>query len=91
MAKSGTPPQKRKKRVRKKKAEAAEAPSGMSTTKESARSGGGGVLQSMRSGFKRAAGAEDGPEEKPSTLSNVLWTVLLVAALGFLIYRWFLT
>ena len=89
MAKSGTPPQKRKKRVRKKKAATTEPSSGMSTTKESARAGGGGVMQSMRAGFKRAAGVDDGPQEKPSTLSNILWTVLLLAALGFLIYRWY--
>ncbi|MCA9604216.1 MAG: hypothetical protein KC619_01390 [Myxococcales bacterium] len=90
MVKSGSPP-KRKKRMRKKKpADSEGSAEGMSTTKEAVRSGGGGgVMQSMRAGFKRAAGVEDGPEEKPSTLSNILWTLLLLAALGFLIYRWY--
>ncbi len=58
----------------------------------SKRGSGGGLMQSMRSGFKRAAGVGDdtgGESDKPSTLSNVLWTVLLLAAVGALLYRWY--
>jgi len=87
--KSGT---KKKRRKKKKKATTDDAPasSGPSTVKTAVRSGGGGgVLTSMREGFKRAAGAGDEPKEKPSRLSNILWTVLLLAAVGFLIYRWY--
>ncbi|MBX3275717.1 MAG: hypothetical protein KF729_35985 [Sandaracinaceae bacterium] len=83
-------PTKRKKRARKKKTVEQERVSspGLSTVKESVRAGGGGVMQGLRNGFKRAAGAGDENEEKPSTLSNVLWTILLLAAIGLLLYRW---
>ena len=47
-------------------------------------------MQGLRSSFKRAAGGgSDDPEDKPSTLSNVLWTLLLLAALAFALYRWY--
>lgn len=49
---------------------------------------GGGVMQGIRSGLRRAAGAGDS-NEKPSTLGNVLWTLVLLAAVGFLLYRWY--
>ncbi len=91
MAKPKTPT-KRKVRSRKKKKAPHEVDvDATSTVKESLRAGGGGgVMQSLRNGFKRAAGAEDGAEEsKPSTVSNIIWTVLLLAALGFLLYRWY--
>ena len=58
----------------------------------SKRSSGGGVMQSLRSGFKRAAGVggdEDRGEEKSSTLSNVLWTLLLLGAVAALLYKWY--
>lgn len=45
----------------------------------------GGVLQSLRSGFRRAAGAEK--PEKESTLSKVIWGVIFAAAIGLLIAR----
>ena len=51
-------------------------------------SGGGGVMQSIRSGFKRAAGVEES-KEKPSTLSNILWMLVLLAAIGVFLYRWY--
>ena len=47
---------------------------------------GGGVMQSLRSGFRRAAGVESA-NDGPSTKSNVLWTLLLVAAVAFFLYR----
>ena len=51
---------------------------------------GGGGMQSLRSGFKRAAGATDDDRDRgSSTLSNVLWGVVLLGALGVLLYRWF--
>jgi hypothetical protein len=51
-------------------------------------SSGGGVMQSLRSGFRRAAGAESSGD-RPSTASNVIWTIVLVAAVAFLLYRWY--
>lgn len=77
--------EKRKKRKRKSKASSsspAAPPSGVPKTG----GGGGGVLQSMRSGFRQVAGVEQakGP---PSKLSNVIWTILLVAAAALLVYR----
>lgn len=48
----------------------------------------GGVMQSIRSGFKNAAGVGES-KEKPSTVSNIIWTLVLLAAVGFLIYRWY--
>lgn len=48
--------------------------------------GGGGLLQSIRSGFRQAAGVE---ESKPSRASNIFWTMLLIAAAGLLLYRWY--
>ncbi|MFK7988212.1 MAG: hypothetical protein AB8I08_19485 [Sandaracinaceae bacterium] len=52
-------------------------------------SGGGGVMQSIRSGFQRAAGAGETVEEKPSTASNVIWGLVLLGAVAFLLYRWY--
>ncbi|CAG0979227.1 hypothetical protein ARNL5_02333 [Anaerolineae bacterium] len=49
---------------------------------------GGGILQSMRSSVRRVAGVEEG-DKKPSTLSNVIWGIVLAALAGFAIYRWF--
>ena len=72
MAKPKTPT-KRKKRARKKKAADEERVSSPGLST---------VKESVR------AGAGDEPEEKPSTLSNVLWTILLLAAIGLLLYRW---
>lgn len=55
-----------------------------------ASSGGGGLMQSMRSGFKRAVTGDNSEESnKPSTVSNVIWTLLFLAALGLLAYRLF--
>ena len=64
---------------------ARKGPAGRSTGSGS----GGGVMQGIRSGFQRAAGVDDGTHEKPSTLSNVLWGVALLAAVGFLLYRFY--
>ncbi len=90
MAKSKTPAKRKKRRAKKKSsASKASASSGPSTVKKSLSSGGGGgVMQSMRSGFKRAAGVGDQPE-KPSTASNIVWTILLLAAVALLLYRWY--
>ena len=85
-SKSGSRAKTRKKKKRKSKPAA--SPASMSSTKETARSEGGGVMQSLRQGFKNAAGAGE-REEKSSTLSNVLWTVLLLAAAGVFIYRYY--
>lgn len=49
----------------------------------------GGVMQSIRSGFQRAAGAGEQVEEKPSTASNVIWGLVLLGAVAFLLYRWY--
>ena len=59
-------------------------------SKSSAGGGGasGGVMQSIRSGFQRAAGVDDS-KEKPSTLSNILWALVLLAAIGVFLYRWY--
>lgn len=91
MAKPKTPTKRKKRRPKKKSAAAkAKASSGPSTVKKAVASGGGGggVMQSMRSGFKRAAGVGD-EAEKPSTASNLIWTLLLLAAVGFLLYRYY--
>ena len=53
-----------------------------------ATSGGGGVMQSMRSGFKRAAGVGEGPPQKESTLSKIIWGVLILAAAGYVVYKY---
>lgn len=73
--------EKRKKRKRKSKSAAAPSAGGGAPPSS------GGVMQSIRSGFRRAAGAEDARE--PSRLSNIVWTVVLLAAVAFLLYRWY--
>ncbi|HEY8432642.1 MAG TPA: hypothetical protein VIL20_29930 [Sandaracinaceae bacterium] len=45
------------------------------------------MLQSIRSGFRRAAGVEESKES--SRLGNILWTLLLIAAVALLLYRWY--
>jgi hypothetical protein len=77
--------EKRKKRKRKTKSPGS-AQASASTGSPSG--GSGGLLQSMRSGFRRAAGAEE-PKEKPSKLSNLIWTLVFLLAAGVLIYRWY--
>jgi hypothetical protein len=75
--------EKRRKRKRKTKPTSPAAPpSGVPKTG----GGGGGVLQSMRSGFRQVAGVEQA-KGKPSKLSNAIWTILLIAALALLAYR----
>jgi hypothetical protein len=69
----------------------------MSTRSRKRREGhkkGGGALRGLRSGFQRATGtagaggeASAAPKKKSSRLANVLWTLLLVAAVGFFLYR----
>jgi hypothetical protein len=44
------------------------------------------MLQGIRSGFRQAAGVEEGP---PSKLGTILWVVVLVAAVALLAYRWY--
>jgi hypothetical protein len=46
----------------------------------------GGVMQSLRSGFRRATGVE---ASKPSRGSNIVWTIILLVAVGILLYRWY--
>jgi len=78
----------RVKKRRKRKKSAVEQGGG--STKKAARAGGGGVMQGMRASIKRVAGADRGrKDDKPSTLSNVLWTVVLLLAVAFLIYRYY--
>ena len=67
--------------------EASSPSSPRSSVSASGTSSGGGVLQSMRSGFKRAAGVEGG-DKPPSKWSNVFWGALFIAALVLLYYRW---
>ena len=88
-SKSGSRAKARKKKRKRKPEDSARSHAKMSSTKETARSEGGGVMQSLRQGFKNAAGAGE-REEKSSTFSNVLWTVLLLAAAGVFIYRYYL-
>jgi hypothetical protein len=74
--------EKRRKRKRKSKASASSGGGDLHT------SGGGGLLQGIRNGIRRAAGT-DAPAEKPSKASNIVTGVLLLAAVAFLIYRWY--
>ncbi|MEC7525471.1 MAG: hypothetical protein VYE22_36645 [Myxococcota bacterium] len=77
-----------KKRKKRKKKSGSDGTSSASTGVPKTASG-GGVMQSMRNGFKSAVGAGDSqPKQKESTLSNVLWTIVLIAAVAFLLYRW---
>ena len=50
-----------------------------------------GLMIGMRGGFKKLAHSVTGSDEaaaKPSSpLTNVLWAVLLLGALGFFLYR----
>jgi hypothetical protein len=46
-----------------------------------------GVMVGMRGGFQRVAKSVTGGNAKSSTLSNILWTVVLLAALGLFLYR----
>ena len=79
-----------KKRQKRKRKPAGRSEGASTSSSASSASSGGGVMQSLRSGFQRAAGVGDGsPEEKPSTLSNVLWALVLAAGVGFLLYRYF--
>jgi len=54
----------------------------------SSSSGGGGAMQSIRSGFRRAAGVEKS-KSGSSTVANVIWTLILLAAIALLLYRWY--
>ncbi len=49
---------------------------------------GGGVMQSMVRGFRRAAGAEKPASRKSSWISNILWFLLLAGAIAFAVSRW---
>lgn len=73
--------EKRKKRKRKSKSSSASGPS-------SGPPSGGGLLQSMRSGIRQVAGVEV-KHSKPSRLSNIIWTIVLIAAVGLLLYRFY--
>jgi hypothetical protein len=48
----------------------------------------GGLLQSMRSGFRRAAGVEEGPKKEESLVSKIIWGAIFVAILAFAAWRW---
>ena len=81
---------KRRKKKRKSSSSKAGGSSSSTGVPTSGSGGGGGVMQNIRSGFQRAAGVDDGSKsEKSSTVSNVLWTIALLAAVGFLLYRWY--
>jgi hypothetical protein len=75
--------EKRKKRKRKSKGSSASTSGG-----DVHSGGGGGLLQGIRNGIRRAAGT-DAPAEKPSKTSNIITGVLLLAAIAFLLYRWY--
>ncbi|MEQ8457401.1 MAG: hypothetical protein RLO52_11165 [Sandaracinaceae bacterium] len=80
----------KKRKKRKKKSGSSSSTSGSTgaSTGVPKTASGGGVMQSMRNGFKSAVGAgESSKKKKDSTLSNVLWTVVLIGAIGFLLYR----
>lgn len=70
---------KRKKRKRKPTASQKEKQTSVAPT--------GGVMQSMRSGFKRAVTGDHEQTQKSSTVSNVIWGIILVGALALLAYR----
>jgi hypothetical protein len=48
---------------------------------------GGGVMQGMVGGFRRAVGVGDGRQKKRSALGTVIWLLLLAGAVGVLAYR----
>lgn len=76
--------EKRRKRKRKSKGSSTSSSGGDYHTS----GGGGGLLQGIRNGIRRAAGT-DAPAEKPSKVNNIITGVLLLAAVAFLIYRWY--
>jgi hypothetical protein len=49
---------------------------------------GGGVMQSMVRGFRRATGAEQAPAKKGSWVSNLIWFLVLAAAVAFVVSRY---
>ncbi len=70
-----------KRRKRKRKSKSSGAPASRAPS-------GGGLLQGIQAGIRRAAGT-DAPAEKPSKLSNIITTALLIAAVAFLLYRFY--
>jgi hypothetical protein len=80
--------EKRRKRKRKgpgQKGRVTSEATGEGVSSSAEHEGGGGFLQGIRSGFRQAAGVE---QSKSSTLGNVIWTVVLLAAAALLVYRW---
>lgn len=74
----------RKKRKRKSKSSGTSGGGGQSGGGQS----GGGVLQGIRTGIRRATGVESQPT-KPSKTSNIVSGIILVAAIAFLLYRFY--
>lgn len=77
--------EKRRKRKRKSKSSSTSSSSGGGAYSAG---GGGGLLQGIRNGIRRAAGT-DAPAKEPSKANNIITGVLLLAAIAFLIYRWY--
>jgi hypothetical protein len=69
----------RRKKKRSSKAKSAGAPPASTTS--------GGVMQSRVSGFRTAVGVEK-RKKKASWIENLIWAIVLLAAIGFLISRY---
>lgn len=60
------------------------------SSSSSGSSSGGGAMMSLRGGFKGAVGSVTGKKPKTrwgSIVSNIVWTLLTVAALALLAYK----
>lgn len=72
--------QKRRKRKRKGKGSRSSASSTQT---------GGGLLQGIHAGLRRAAGTDRDEKSAPSKVGNIITTVLLIAAVAMLLYRFY--
>jgi hypothetical protein len=75
--------QQREKRKKKRKKKGKGSGGGGGGTRQ-----GGGVMQSMVRGFRRATGAEQAPTTKSSWISNVIWLLVIAAAVAFVVSRY---
>ena len=78
---------KRVKKRRRKRGKGNSGDASRGTTGVSKSGGGGGLMQGIRSGIQKAAGVDEKPSQSSSKGTNILMTVLLIVAVGFLLYR----